>query len=1610
MKDACTKDRRRHYNDTMHDALQPFLPPIARWFEERVGLPTPPQVAGWPRIRAGESVLILAPTGSGKTLAAFLAAIDRLMRDLLDAETSAQESEEPGVRILYLSPLKALANDVEKNLARPLEQIAATARRMPPWRDRWPDLRIAVRTGDTPQKARAAMLRHPPHLLITTPESLNLLLTSAGRHMLRSVRVVIVDEVHALAGSKRGVFLSILLERLEDLRRERAAGKRKVAPGVYLQTPPPPPLARIGLSATARPAEEIARWLGGCEDAGRMRPVAIIDTGQRKRLDVQVLCPWQEEEARSHWPAVARRLLQLIREHRSTLVFANARRLVERLVKMLDEAAAPSGADAPAPAAGQPRAILPHHGSISKNVRLATEEALKRGELSAVVTTSALELGIDIGTLDLVCQVDSPGTVAAALQRVGRAGHLEKATAKGRLIPRLAGDLPALAALVPLMLAGQVEAVRLPDNCLDVLAQQIVAACVGKTWLRRDLLRLMRRAAPYRRLAEDQFNGVLDMLAPPRGISSLDAPLRPRIAFDRVNDQLAGLPASRHLATVNGGVIAETGQYPVYIAQSKVRLGELDEEFVYETREQDRIVLGSQVWTVETIEPDRVTVNPAPPGGSAKMPFWRGEAAPRSPELGAAIASLNDEIERRLAVEGADAAREWLRATHHLDDAAADALLDLFARQRSAGSAMPTATRVVVEHFTDKTGEPLIAMLTPFGARVHQALRLALESALARRRITAQLVHSDDGILLRCAPEGCDQLPGHPLNLLTAGELESLVIDRLEESSLFGLRFRQNAARALLLPRMDPKKRTPLWQQRLRARNLLAMVRRQRNFPIVVETYRECMQDVLMIEQARRLLADIAAGRVRVSVHATHGPSPMARNLWANFEASFIYQWDDPLTGSAGPTVDQGVLDALLQRQTTAELPPAWGSREIALLQRRIRGDEYPARNGEELLEKIAAAGAASLGPPDDPAWRTWTTEDPLPLLMDLQEAHRLVCLEWPSAPPSPDDPPPSGPSWRWLAAETLAPYLAAIGHRPPLFRWRRQSAGFAREPVPYDVFPPALLRFAGTPEDARRLLLQAELRRHVLNTSDALMSAFPFMRRQVADRLDALERAGGLVRPAPGDPALLLPEYADQLRTLAVRHARRGVLTAGLDALQQHLLRWHHLLPASPAIAVSPASANRDAGMAFSMDALEDALDQLSPLAFELSVWECDLLPVRVPGFTPQHLESLCATGRWVWVGYDHALAFVPRHLLAARPAHESATVSSLSADAQAVVEYLRKNGASFTLDLEMGLEEPAGLAQALRQLVGAGVISNDRLESWRTLQQAAQEADKLQAARPVRSTGWPGSAGSSERGRARRGWRRSEAQGLGGRWFILPPVVTPTAPLAVAEEAASHVERLLRRHGFACKELTVPTADGPWRTCYEVLTRMEWAGTVRRGYFIDRIGGAQFALPGIDLPPPLPPLPPHPPSSPSPPSSPVKTAASSEGDVIWVALVDPACLYAQTEEPWTDPEGRPVRLPRVQGSWVAVAAGRPVLAASAYGASLWPLTADQESLARALRAVPALLGRLPRERKHFLDVQRWMDGAEGRGIVGSAAEGILREAGLERVPDGLRLYRRYR
>ena len=899
-------------------ALDVFSPQTREWFEQTFDGPTPAQELGWPKIASGAHTLIQAPTGSGKTLAAFLYGLDRLI---------AQPGE--GTRLVYVSPLKALNYDIERNLRGPLAGLQA-------------DVKVAVRTGDTPQKERAAMLRHPPDLLITTPESLYLMLTSRARETLTGVETLILDEVHAVAGTKRGAHLALTVERLERL----TGG----------------PFQRIGLSATQRPLEEIGKFVAGG------RPIELVDAGRSKQLDVKVVVPLEDmrepgvnaeitdilgtggeaPSAQSIWPSIYPKIVELVEQHRSTIVFVNNRRLAERLALRLNELAEKEIARA-------------HHGSLAREQRLEVEELLKRGQIPCLVATSSLELGIDMGAVDLVIQVESPKSVARGLQRVGRAGHDLTSVSRGRVFPKFRADLLESAVVVKRMKEGAIEETQIPRNPLDVLAQQIVAIASQEEISVDELHDLVRRGYPFADLSRVQLENVLDMLAG-RYPSDEFAELRPRIVWDRTAGEIRGRGGAARLAVTNAGTIPDRGLFGVHLIDGGGRVGQLDEEMVYEARAGQTFMLGASTWRIEEITRDRVIVSPAP-GVPGAIPFWKGEGPGRPYELGEAIGKAS----RELAALADETALERLATDYSLDELAARNLLNFIREQETATGAVPSDRTIVVERFRDEIGDWRVCVLTPFGARVHAPWALAASARLQESLgVSASVLWSDDGIALHFpdsdAPPPTEQL------VLDPEELEDLVMAELAGTALFGSRFRENAARALLIPRRRPGERTPLWQQRLKAQSLLQVARKYGSFPVMLETFRECLQDVFDLPALKRLLQGLKTRQIDLVDVESASASPYSASLLFDYIATYMYEDDTPPAERRAQalSLDHDLLRELLGQEELRDLldPGALEQVEQSLTRQPREADELHdllLRRGDLLRGEFDEAFAAVL-------------------------------------------------------------------------------------------------------------------------------------------------------------------------------------------------------------------------------------------------------------------------------------------------------------------------------------------------------------------------------------------------------------------------------------------------------------------------------------------------------------------------------------------------------------------------------------------------------------------------------------------------------------------------
>jgi ATP-dependent Lhr-like helicase len=1115
-----------------HPALARFGPATRAWFGERFVAPSPPQLLGWPAIAEGRHTLIAAATGSGKTLAAFLWCLDQLAAELTAGTAPG------GVHTLYVSPLKALSYDIERNLEEPLRGMRSAARRLglePP------ALRVAVRTGDTSPAQRASMLRSPPQILITTPESLFILLSSPrARPLLASVRYLIVDEIHALASNKRGMGLALSLERVAAL----AAPREPV---------------RIGLSATVRPLEVAARFLAGQTATGDPRAVAIVDAGARKQLELEVSAAAEDFSAlpadtRSVWPSLEPRLLELIQAHRSTLLFVRMRAQAERLARALNERA------------GAPIARA-HHSSLARELRRELEEALKGGELRALISTGTMELGIDMAAVELVVQLGSPGSVAAGLQRVGRAGHLVDRASRGRLIALYREDLLEAAVVAGRMLEGRVEALRLPGGGLDVLAQHVLSeAAVEPELTGARLLALARRAAPYAALTRDALDAVLGLLAG-RYPAEVARGLSAKLSWERSSDRLAALPGARQLVTTAGGTIPDAGYYALQLANG-ARLGELEEEFVYERKLGDVISFGTGSWRILEIDGQRVTVAPAP-GQPAVVPFWKGGLFGRDPELSVAVGALRRELFAR--AEDEESAARWLRDRLPLDAIGARGLVRYLADQRRRGRPVGSDRTVVVERFKDDLGDLRIVIHSTFGNRLNAPWALALRRRLRERLGVDPGVLTDDNAILLRLPEG-DVVPELDLAALCPPEeLEELVLAELGGSALFGTLFRQNAARFLVLGRKGAGKRTPLWLQRLRAKDLLEATAALADFPVRLETYRECLEERMDLPRLRALLEAIRAGEVEVVVEPLGAPSPVASGVLARFMAQYMYEYDEPRAERtlARLQLDRALLDQVLGRADVAELLLPEASAELEA-EWQGEGEHARARDPAELLalvQRLVAIPEAELAARcrGEPA----ALRDPL--LADGRLARHAE---------------------GWLCLREDLPLLEAA-----------RGAGPARAGAQVELCARVLDGLGPAP-------LARVARRAGLSPADAALA------------LEALERDGRVVRGAFRadlvEPSFCTRANLRQIRRRSIAIARRRVEPVPATCLQALLLRRHGL------------HGEPRRGEA----ALAEGLERLALASVPAEALERDLLPARVADYQPAWLDALCADGALEWTG----------------------------------------------------------------------------------------------------------------------------------------------------------------------------------------------------------------------------------------------------------------------------------------------------------------------------------------------------------------------------------------
>ncbi len=1644
----------------------------------------------WPAIASGEHVLLSAPTGSGKTLAAFLWALDRLGGGdaaagvLVGGETRGEgarsrASEDPapppggGVRVVYVSPLKALSYDVERNLRAPLRGIGA-------------NVSVGIRTGDTSQSERAAMARKPPEILITTPESLYLILGSRARAMLSTVETVIVDEIHAVAAVKRGAHLALTLERLEEqalVGSARAGGRQDGRPHACVQ--------RVGLSATQNPLEEVGRFL-----VGPTRKVRILDAGASvpkdtpggrmrgahaaagKPLDLRIHVPVEsmsepagpasgdpldpvpgsESTRNSIWPAIYPELLRLVREHRSTIVFVNNRRSAERVALRLNELAA-GGADGggddfdgdrngldgaargglrgvPAEQSG-PVALREvaraHHGSLSREERTTIEEQLKAGELPCLVATSSLELGIDMGAVDLVLQVESPKSVARGLQRIGRAGHGVGEVSKGRFFPKFRGDLLECAVVCRRMREGAIEPTVVPRNALDVLAQQIVAiaASADEDVSVDHLHALVTRSHSYSELPRALLENVLDMLDG-RYPSSEFGELRARIVWDRVAGRIRARRGARQLAIANAGTIPDRGLYAVTLPDGR-RVGELDEEMVYEARPGQVFLLGASSWRIEEIGRDRVIVTPAP-GVPGAVPFWKGDGIGRPKELGAAIGAF-----ARWAV---DQDAEVLVRDYDLDERAARNLLDYLREQQDATHVLPSDRTIVLERFRDEIGDWRLCVLSPYGGRVHAAWGLAIAARIRERfGIDGEALWSDDGIVVRLPDMDLDEVeegapkPSGPSEVALAAplasgadasggwtsrgvessgatgaasyadlvaldpdEVEEVIVAELGDSALFGARFRENAGRALLIPRAYPGRRTPLWQQRLKSQSLLAVARGYPDFPIVLETYRECLRDVLDLPGLQELLRGISTREVSLVEVQTQRASPFAGSLLFDYVATYMYEGDTPSAErrAAALSLDRDLLRELLGQEELRELldPGALARIEEDL---QHRSQHLRATSRDALCDVLRALGDLRV---EELRERVLEGLDADAMLAALERERRVVRVR-------------IAAEERLIAADDAGLYRDALGCPPP--------GGLPNAFL--DDVPGALEALVARYARTHGPFASSELRgRYGVDMSSVLRE---------------LERSGELVRgelrPISSSPP---SELSSALRTSSLsrdedgrewcnvqvlRSLRRASLAAlrkeiepvGSRALAAFMPSWQgvdrwrsdSVVRGGPPVGEATPGARRSEGRlqrahtpsAGDVERLREVLVPLQGLALPVAAWERDVLPARTGSYSPSWLDSLCASGEVVWVGAGSlardsgrvALFFREDAALLGPPTPPARRGAPSGRAAQGHPQSGEKAGAGgelaepghsllrerlaagpcFFTDLLAELDVPAlALTHALWDLVWAGEVTND---AWAPLRAPRQT---LVAHAPASaSRGSPGTLRGGRRfGRhSLRAGRLGASAQVQGRWSLTDSIFgvalawgaragdrghrdgvsggeapyAQNAGLGIETSRARRralAELLLERYGVLTREqVSAEGLAGGFSSVYGALTELETLGVCRRGYFVEGLGGAQFALPGA-----------------------VERLRAGRVDrpdaTLVLAAVDPAQPYGAVL-PWPRREGQKRRPARVAGAYVVLVAHEPVLYLERGGRGIVTLTSEVGAIRDGRLAVsgaPAVFG----------------------------------------------------
>ncbi len=1522
--------------------LEKFHPIVSAWFIKTFGPPSPPQQRGWPSISEGNHTLIVAPTGSGKTLAAFLWCLNHLVEENIaiagiisaSAPTKSDVVSElkgkklkrskkntkdvynanpiNGIRVLYVSPLKALNNDIHRNLEIPLNGILNEAERHGITMS---EIRSAVRTGDTTQTERARMLKYPPDILITTPESLFLILSSEkSRDLFHSVQFVIIDEIHSISNTKRGVHLSLSLERLEHLVQKTNSGEQRKS------------FVRIGLSATQKPLEAVAQFLGGFEWNNEKlvpRKVTIVDAGYKKSVDLKVICAvrnFSDMPMDTVWSLVFPQLLQLINEHHTTLIFVNNRRLAERIASRLNELLegvqdttnnyavpfynkrqfSPENLKSAIQHQQSDFKVFAYHGSMSRTVREQLETDLKLGKLRVLITTSALELGIDIGTVDLVVQIQSPKGVARGLQRVGRSGHLVNAHSKGRLFVTHKEDLIESAVVTKGMIEHNIEQTFIPQNCLDVLAQQIVAMVGIEEWNVDEIFDLIRQSYCYRTLNESVFHSVLEMLAG-RYMNDAFRELRARIMWNKLHNLLSALPGSSLLAIMNAGTIPDRGYFGVYLEDLKTKVGEVDEEFIYESRAGDTFILGSNVWRMMDIDANKVIVSPAP-GQPARMPFWRGEGIGRTYELGVRVGEFLEELSNQSHLEQtnhdkviASTSKDdpsirtsekmdsltqsdqlQVLENYPIDSHSTRNIIEYVEDQRSSTKIVPTHKTLVIEGFRDEVGDPRIVVHSCYGKGVNGLLGIVLSYSLKQRlSIDIQMLYNDNGILFRCSD--AERLPLDLFSGITLQTAQQIILEEIPSSPLFGALFRQNAERSLLLLKGTPGKRRPFFLQRLKSADLLQIVRQYNDFPIVIETIRECLTDVLDFEHFKEIITKIESEEIYIHTIQNEVPSPFASTLLFDFAAVYMYQWDDP-KDSAKQQFASLNRELISKVVNIEELKTIVRTDAVVKVEEQLQFTALTrrARTPEELMEVFLRLGELTH---EDVLSRVENKE----FIVHLQSKNIISLIL-------------IGNKEYFVLTEEL-----------PIYR-------------PISVFPKEwILIFAGidtdkefSREESLRYVLQRMLFSHGTLTTTTIAERFGIERNECHHILQTLLKTqnivhGILTNDSEEEQWCYRPNF-ERIHRASISILRKEIKPAAISQFTQLLLQWQHR---------DPSTQVRDD------DGLRAILDKFQGFALSPELWESEIFRTRLQQYDGKLIRQ-CAqrgeffnvgtnSGKSQWIGRGEGVFFL---------GSKEQSIEGLSKHARSVYEFFKENGASFLSDIrEHTTYSLSTINKTLSELFWNGLVTNDVVDEVLNIKRYRSSESELPAERieivnprrnPLKSV-------------AMKSVRQAFKQvpGWNGRWSlvhtksIIGPLVSDT------EKIERQAQQILLRYGIVAREIAKREENlFPWSMLAMEFQRMEMRGEIRRGYFVEGLSGMQFALPDavrmLDD---------------------IKSRKAFNEMPLVVNACDPANPYGIGVDLNNSPE-LSIRVSRLSGNYIIFSSGLPIIWIENYGLRIFFLT----------------------------------------------------------------------